>query len=115
MQQIRNREIKKLIEKFVGPYKIKKIILENMVESELLVLMKIDLIVNMSRIEKYQEQIEIQKKISPSLVKINKENEYEVEKILNKRDIKRKLKYLVRQKEDTWEKIENLENTMDLV
>ena len=31
--QIRNREIKKLIEKFVKPYKIKKIILENIVKS----------------------------------------------------------------------------------
>jgi len=38
--QMRNREIKKLMEKFVGSYKIKKIISENMVKLELLALMK---------------------------------------------------------------------------
>jgi len=35
-------------------YKIKKIILENIVELELLVLMKIYLVINMSRIILYQ-------------------------------------------------------------
>jgi len=35
VEQIRNRKMKKLIEKFVGSYKIKKIILENTVELEL--------------------------------------------------------------------------------
>jgi len=52
MWQIRNRETKKLIEKFVEPYKI---ILENIVELELLASMKIHLIVNVSRIVIYQE------------------------------------------------------------
>ena len=47
--QIRNSKIKKLIEKFMGPYKIKKIILENTVKLELLALMKIHLVANMSR------------------------------------------------------------------
>ena len=41
ISQMRNRETKKLIEKFMESYKIKKIILENTVELELLVLMKI--------------------------------------------------------------------------
>ena len=58
MWQIGNREIKKLIEKFVRSYKIKKIILENVVELELLVLIKIYPVVNMSKIALYQEQIE---------------------------------------------------------
>ena len=64
--QMRNRKIKKLIEKFIEPYKINKIISENTVELELLVLMKIYLVVNMSRITLYQKQVEIQKKISLS-------------------------------------------------
>ena len=64
--QMRNRKIKNLIEKFIGPYKINKIISENTVELELLVLMKIYLVVNMSRITLYQKQVEIQKKISLS-------------------------------------------------
>ena len=41
MWQIKNRKIKKLMEKFIRLYKIKKIILENMVELKLLALMKI--------------------------------------------------------------------------
>ena len=63
MWQTRNRETKKLIERFIGPYKVKKIISENMVELELLAPMKIYLVVNVSRIAIYQEQIERQKEI----------------------------------------------------
>ena len=55
---MRDRQIKKLIEKFVGSYKIKKITSENAVELELLVSMKIHLVVNVSRIAMYQEQVE---------------------------------------------------------
>ena len=55
---MRNREIKKLMEKFVKLYKIKKIISENAVELELPVLIKIHLVVNVSRIVLYQEQLE---------------------------------------------------------
>ena len=84
MQQMRNRETKKLIEKFVGLYKIKKIISENAVELELLVLIKIHLVVNVSKIAIYQKQVERQKKILPLLVETKGENEYKVEKILNR-------------------------------
>jgi len=70
---MRNREMKKLMEKFVELYKIKKIILENTVEFELLALIKIHLVVNMSRIALYQKQVEGQKKISSLLVEIDRE------------------------------------------
>jgi len=52
---MRDRKTKKLIKKYMGPYKIKKIISENIVELKLklLTLMKIYLIVNMSRIVMY--------------------------------------------------------------
>jgi len=60
--------------------------------------MNIYLVVNISRIIMYQEQVKGQKKILLSLVEINREKKYEVEKILNKRDIRGKPKYLVRQK-----------------
>ena len=55
---MKNRETKKLIEKFVRSYKIKKIISENLMKLELSVLIKIHLVVNMSRIAMYQEQVE---------------------------------------------------------
>ena len=51
--QMRNSKTKKLMEKFVGPYKIKKIISENIVELELPASMKIHSVVNVSRIALY--------------------------------------------------------------
>ena len=82
--------------------------------------MKIHPVVNMSRIVLYQEQVEGQKKILPPLVEINREKEYEIEKILNRQDVREKLKYLVRWKEymaeeDTWEELENQGNAIELV
>ena len=47
--------MKKLTEKFIGLYVVKKIVSENVVELELLVLLKIHLVVNVRRIVKYQE------------------------------------------------------------
>ena len=44
MWQTRNRKTKKLIERFIGPYKIKEIISENMVELKLLAPMKTHLV-----------------------------------------------------------------------
>ena len=118
--QIKNRKTKKLIKKFMKSYKIVKIILKNTVELELLVLMKIHLVVNVSRIAMYQKQIKEQKKILSLLVEINKEKKYKVKKILNRRDVRGKTKYLVRWKiytveEDIQEKLEKLENVMNLV
>jgi len=51
----RSKEMKKLMKRFMKPYKIKKIISDNMMKLELLVLMKIYPVVNVSRIALYQE------------------------------------------------------------
>ena len=104
MWQMRSRKMKKLTEKFVGLYKIKKIISEDAVKLELPALMKIHLVVNVSRIVMCQEQIKRQKKIPSSLVEIDREKKYKMEKILNRRDMRGKLKYLVRWKGYTVEK-----------
>ena len=117
--QIVRRRTEKLTEKFVGPYKIKKIILTNIVELELPSTVRIYPVVNISRICKYIGQVEEQKKKQPALVIIGEE-EQEVEKILNKQQIREKDKYLVWWKgftadSDTWEGIENLENTKEVV
>jgi len=56
------RRTEKLIERFVGPYKIKKIISSNAVELELPSTVKIHPVVNVSRVHKYVGQVEGQKK-----------------------------------------------------
>jgi len=90
---MRNKKMKKLMEKFMGPYEIK---LENTVKLELLAFIIIHLVVNVSRIVLYWKQVEGQKKILSSLIKIDGKKEYKVEKILNRRDVRGKPKYLVR-------------------
>ena len=118
--ELMKRVMKKMREKYIGPYVVKKIISENVVKLELPVSLRIYLGVNVRRIVKYQEQVEGQKKISPPPIEIASEKEHEVKKILDRRERRRKLKYLVRWKdytaeEDTWEGLENLKNARDLV
>jgi len=93
--QIVRRRTEKLTERFVGPYKIKKIILSNAVELELPSIVKIHPVVNISRIRKYVGQVEGQKKEQPAPVIIEGKEEWEVERILNKQQVRGKDKYLV--------------------
>ena len=81
--ELMKRVMRKLTEKYIGPYVVKKIVSENTVELELLVLLRIYLVVNIRRIVKYREQIEGQKKIPHPPVEIEEEKEYKVEKILD--------------------------------
>jgi len=60
--QVARRRTEKLIERFIGPYKIKKIILPNIVELKLPSTVKIHLVVNVSRIQRYIRQVEGQRK-----------------------------------------------------
>jgi len=118
--QMKGRRSEKLTECFVGPYKVKGIISSNAIELELPKSIKIHPVFNVSRVRLYKPQVEGQKKIPPKLVIIKREEEFEVEKILNKRMIRGKKKFLVRWKgytaeEDTWENRENLENAKELV
>jgi len=55
-QMIRKRT-EKLTKRFVGPYKIKKIVSSNVVELELPSIIKIHPVVNVSRIQKYIGQV----------------------------------------------------------
>jgi len=82
-QMVRKRT-EKLMERFIGPYKIKKIVSSNIVELELPNTIKIHLVVNVSRIQRYIEQVEGQRKEQPAPVIIKGEEEWKVEKILNK-------------------------------
>ena len=82
--QIVGRRTEKLMERFVGPYKVKKIVSSNVVELELPNTIKIHPIVNVSRICRYIGQVEGQKREQPAPVIIDREEEWKVEKILNK-------------------------------
>ena len=82
--QMVRRRTEKLMERFIGPYKIKKIVLTNAVELELPSVVRIHPVVNVSRICRYIGQVEGQKKKQPALVIIEGEEEWKVERILNK-------------------------------
>jgi len=117
---MKGRRLEKLTECFVGFYKVKGIILSNTIELKLPKSIKIHPVVNVSIVWLYKPQVEGQKKIPPKPVIIEGEEEFEVEKILNKRTIRGKKKFLVRWKgymaeEDTWESRKNLENAKELV
>ena len=114
------RRTDKLMEQFVEPYRIKRIISLNAVELELLAAVKIYPVVNISRIHRYKDQVEGQKVVPFPLVGIEDEKEYKVEKILNKRRKYGKIKYLVQWKGymaegNTWEKVESLGNAQDML
>ena len=114
------RATKKLTEKFIGPYVVRKIVSENAVELELPASLRIHPVVNMRRIVKYREQVEGQKKVPPPPVEVAGEKEYEVEEILDRQERRGKTKYLVKWKgytaeENTWERLENLKNAMKKV
>jgi len=117
---MKGRRLEKLTKHFIGLYKVKGIVSSNVIELELPKSIKIHPVVNISRVQLYKPQVEGQKKIPPKPVIIKGEEEFEVEKILNKRMIRGKEKFLVRWKgytveENTWENRENLENAKELV
>ena len=82
--QMVRRRTEKLTERFIEPYKIKKVVSSNAVELELPSIVKIHLVVNVSRTQKYIGQVEGQRKEQPAPVIIKGEEEWEVERILNK-------------------------------
>jgi len=118
--QMVGRRTEKLMERFVGPYRVKEIISSNVVKLELPSTVKIHPVVNVSRVRRYVGQVEGQRKEQLAPVIIKGEEEWEVERILNKRKVRGKDKYLVCWKgftaeSDTWEERENLENAKEAI
>jgi len=77
--------------------------------------MRIHLVVNVSWIVRYKEQVKGQKKEEGKPVEVEGIEEWKVEKILNKKKVREVEKYLVWWKGftvegDTWERKENLKN-----
>ena len=83
--QMKGKQLEKLMEYFMESYRIKGIVLSNMVELELSSSIRIHSIVNISQVHLYKPQVERQKKVPPKPVIIEGKEEFEVEKILNKR------------------------------
>jgi len=82
--------------------------------------MRIHLVVNVSQIVQYKEQVEGQKKEEEKPIEVEGVKEWEIEKILNKRKIRGVDKYLVRWKgfmaeHDIWERKKDLENAREVL
>jgi len=93
--QMKERQLEKLMEQFMGPYQVKGIILTNAIEFDLPSMVKIHPVVNVSRVHGYKDQVKGQKKEHPASVIIKGKEEYKVEKILNKKRFREKDWYLV--------------------
>ena len=77
--QMVGRRTEKLTKRFVGPYRVKEIVSSNAVKLELPSIVKIHLVVNVSRVQQYVGQVEGQRKEQPAPVIIKGEEEWEVE------------------------------------
>jgi len=73
--QMVKRRMEKLTERFIRPYKVKSIVLTNAIELELPSTVKIHLVVNVSRVQRYTGQVEGQRKKKPQPVVIEGEEE----------------------------------------
>jgi len=116
----KERPSKKLTERYVGPYAIEEVVSSNVVKLQLPSLMRIHPVVNVSRIIRYKDQMKGQKKEEGKPVEIEGVEEWEVEKVLNKKKIRGVEKYLIWWKGftaegDTWERRENLKNAGELI
>ena len=85
--QMIRRRIEKLTKRFVGPYKIKKIVSMNIVELKLPSIIRIYPVVNVSRICRYVGQVKGQRREQSTPVIIEGEEKWKVKKILNKQRI----------------------------
>ena len=77
----KERPVKKLTERYVGPYEIEKVVSSNIVKLQLPISMRIHLVVNVSQIVRYKEQVKRQKKEEGKLIEVKGVEEWEVEKI----------------------------------
>jgi len=73
------------MERYVGLYEIEEVISSNTVKLRLPSLMRIYSVVNVGQIIQYKEQVKRQKKEEGKPVEVKGVEEWEVEKILNKK------------------------------
>ena len=120
---------RKLTERYIGPYRVKKIINRNAYELELPPTLRIHPVINISYLKRYRDGAESfpDRPINitrppPVVVDDSGAPEFEVDKILDHRYIGRtkRIQYLVSWKgypihEATWEPIENLDGALDSI
>ena len=94
----KERPTKKLMERYMGLYAIEEIVSSNVVKLQLSSSMRIHSVVNISQIVRYKEQVKGQKKEEGKPVEVEGVEEWEVEKILNKKKMRGVEKYLIRWK-----------------
>jgi len=116
----KERPARKLVDRYIGPYTIEEVISTNAVKLRLPTSIRIHPVVNVSRIVRYKEQVKGQKKEEGKPIEIEGVEEWEIEKILNKRKIRGIDKYLVRWKgftveHDIWERKEDLGNMREML
>ena len=111
------RASRKLSERWLSPYSITKLVGTNAVELQLPRSMRIHPVVNVSRIKPYRDRLPGQPVSAPgpSNVTEDREEEYEVECIVDSRYKGKHLEYLVHWKgwsdsDRTWEPVSNLGN-----
>ena len=88
----------KLMERWAGPYQVRKIVLSNAIELDLPPAMKIHLVVNVSCVKPWKQPMEGQNKPTPPPIEIQGEEEYEVEEVLDSRHCRGMVEYCVRWK-----------------
>jgi len=115
----KERPTKKLMERYVGLYVIEEVVSSNAVKLKLPSSMRIHPVVNVNRIVWYKEQVKGQKVQEGKPIEVEGVEEWEVEKILNKKKMRGVEKYLIWWKGftaegDTWERKENLKNAEEL-
>ena len=125
------RRTRKLTERFIGPYRVKRVVNANAYELELPASLKIHPVINISHLKEYRDGVRAfpdrpvrLTRPEPEAIDDNGAPEWLVERLLDHRKIKRGARlidqYLVEWKgypicEATWEPIENLTGSMELV
>jgi len=91
----KERPAEKLVDQYIGPYTINEVVSTNTVKSQLPTSMRIHLVMNVSWIVWYKEQVKKQKAEEVKPVEVEGVKEWKVKKILNKRKVRKVVKYLV--------------------
>jgi len=91
----KERPVRKLTERYIGLYEIEEVVSLNTVKLWLPTSMRTHPVVNVSQIVQYKEQVKGQKKEEGKPIEVEGAEEWEVERILNKKKIREVKKYLV--------------------